>query len=217
MKAKGNHIGRLIVGCVLACCLTSKLHAQMPPLPPTDTNSVPTTNTVDWVALEAAQQTQFIAEYGPWYEQDASVLDDPTLVSQAFGGSPGTFLTSDQRFQVRQTLLQNMASASQAELDAELAGALNFAAANNIPTNYVDAVGTEASLVRIEDGQPVYIINHDLNQAKTIAANAVWTNGATGLDLNGEGTFMGMFDGGDVLTNHQEFNGGRVSNFDPTI
>ena len=39
MKATGKIIGRLIVGCSLACCLTLKIHAQIPPPPDGGTNS----------------------------------------------------------------------------------------------------------------------------------------------------------------------------------
>jgi hypothetical protein len=38
MKATGKIVGRLIVGCVLACFLTSNLHAQIPQFPSPDTN-----------------------------------------------------------------------------------------------------------------------------------------------------------------------------------
>jgi len=57
---------------------------------------------------------------------------------------------------------------------------------------------------------------HDLPQAQTMAVPALWTNGTTGLNLNGEGSLIGEFDGGNVLTNHQEL-GPRVANFDPAV
>jgi hypothetical protein len=66
MKATLRIIGRLIVGCVFACCLTSNLHAQVPPPPPVNTNAPPAgTNTIDWAAIEAAQQAQFAQDYLP--------------------------------------------------------------------------------------------------------------------------------------------------------
>ena len=217
MKDIKPFIGRLVLGCVFALGFVSTVQAQVP-LPDPGTNQPPpggSTNTIDPAALEAAQQAQFAADFGPWLQQDASVLDDPTL-AQSVGQSPATFLTAEQRFEFRQTQLEALAATNQEQLDAEQAEAQNYAASNNIPTNYVDAVGNTAILRRIEDGQPVYFITHDLAQANTLSVPAIWTNGATGLNLNGEGRWTGIFDVGDVLTTHQEF-GGRVSNDDPLL
>lgn len=195
--------------------------AQVPPFPAPgniDTNPPPTPEQIAAMqaAITAAQQAQFVAEFGPWIVQDASVLDDPGLISQALAGTPSRFPTANQRFQTRQSALQNIAFANQSKLDAEQAEVRSYAASHGIPTRIDDPVTGTAILRRIEGGVPSYIISHDMGQAQTIAVNAIWTHGSTGLNLNGEGTFMGVFDGGNVLTNHQEF-GTRVSNFDPTV
>ena len=68
-----------------------------------------------------------------------------------------------------------------------------------------------AVMVGVEHGLPVYLTTFNVEAADTIGTDELWTtnsaliNGLSGLNLNGEGTQLAMWDGGDVLTSHQEF------------
>lgn len=59
-------------------------------------------------------------------------------------------------------------------------------------------------------GKPKYYITHgsrpfNLDAANTTGTSSLWTGGALGLDLNGEGMRVGAWDGGAVRLTHQEF------------
>ncbi len=56
------------------------------------------------------------------------------------------------------------------------------------------------------DGRPMYYMTNNANAAATVSTNEVWAGGSAGLDLDGTGMIAGEWDGGDVLTTHQEFN-----------
>ena len=57
---------------------------------------------------------------------------------------------------------------------------------------------------------------HNINAARTVNTDDVWPGGSAGFSLSGSGTTtadLGIWDGGGVLTTHQEF-GGRVTQMD---
>ena len=57
----------------------------------------------------------------------------------------------------------------------------------------------------------------NLNAARSTNTDDIWVGGSTGLNLNGSGYLVGEWDGGGVLTTHQEFNNGtgtRVTQMD---
>jgi len=61
-----------------------------------------------------------------------------------------------------------------------------------------------------ENGRPMYYITNNLNAAASVSTNQLWPGGTTGLNLTGStitSGFLGEWDGGDVLTTHQELNG----------
>ncbi|MDP6668491.1 MAG: S8 family serine peptidase [Candidatus Krumholzibacteria bacterium] len=67
-----------------------------------------------------------------------------------------------------------------------------------------------------ERGFPLYQSITNLNAARTISTDEVWTGGATGLDLDGAtitGNHLGIWDAGGVRLTHTEFNG-RVVQID---
>ena len=70
---------------------------------------------------------------------------------------------------------------------------------------------TLAVMVGVEHGRPVYLTTFNVGAADTIAIDELWTtnsastNGLSGLNLNGEGTQLAMWDGGDILFTHREF------------
>lgn len=66
-------------------------------------------------------------------------------------------------------------------------------------------------LMRLENGRPVYYITTNVNAAISSAADKVRNTAPFSVD--GTGVTVGIWDGGDVLTTHQELTG-RVALFD---
>ena len=219
MKSRNQYIARLIASVVFAFSLTANVYADdLPGFPDPGTNQPPDeTNTVDWAAVEAAQQAQFTQDYLPWLQPDESSLYvEQGYVSEAVTPSGQSYFSPAEKEAVRVSNLQLIAVANQTQLDTEQSEIQSYLATNDIPLTLDSTNGSSATLRRIEDGSPVYFVLHDLAQAQTMAVPTLWTNGATGLNINGEGTLIGQFDGGNVLTNHQEFVL-RVSNWNPLL
>ncbi|MEA3504460.1 MAG: S8 family serine peptidase, partial [Bacteroidota bacterium] len=57
-----------------------------------------------------------------------------------------------------------------------------------------------------ESGQPIYYITTNADAAESVSTNELYTGGSLGLSLDGTDMTAGEWDGGDVLTTHQEFN-----------
>ncbi|OYU97244.1 MAG: hypothetical protein CFE21_02840 [Bacteroidetes bacterium B1(2017)] len=85
------------------------------------------------------------------------------------------------------------------------------AAALNYPARIELKNGVVREFVSISPtGMPIYIqTTNNVDAAKTISTNKVWPAGSLGLNLSGLGLTnrMGVWDGGAVLTGHQEFQG----------
>jgi hypothetical protein len=65
--------------------------------------------------------------------------------------------------------------------------------------------GGVMGLIGLQDGLPRYNISYNAGAADTISVDELWPGGSSGLSVTGSNTVMGMWDGGDVLTNHNEF------------
>ena len=69
-------------------------------------------------------------------------------------------------------------------------------------------------LSRIENGEPVFTKDDNVNAQQSISADEVKTGGTLGLTLTGAGQTLGIWEaGGAVRTTHQEF-GGRATQID---
>ncbi len=102
--------------------------------------------------------------------------------------------------------LLNFAAKSKAVSETQKAEAIQFAEDNNLPVRKVLDDGTEMEIMRIENGKPVYYVTHNADAAITTRTDKLWPGGALGLSLDGSGyTKLGEWDGGAVLTTHQEF------------
>lgn len=56
-------------------------------------------------------------------------------------------------------------------------------------------------------GHPTYYTTFNIDAARSISTNKVWSNGSLGLSLNGQGMTIGEWDGGGVATGHDEIEG----------
>ncbi|MHB2149696.1 S8 family serine peptidase [Calditrichota bacterium LG25] len=89
-----------------------------------------------------------------------------------------------------------------------------FARSNGLPIRQVFPDGTIIEIQRLERGIPIYYITENADAAITTRANTLWPGGSLGLSVTGSGySALGEWDGGAVLTTHQEF-GTRVTQKD---
>ncbi len=78
------------------------------------------------------------------------------------------------------------------------------------------STGRVAQLQRLAGRRPVYYITDNLNAARTVGTDRLWPAGDLGLALTGESVTVALWDGGGVLTSHQEF-GGRATRSDTSL
>lgn len=109
-------------------------------------------------------------------------------------------IVSEQSVSQRSTTIQ------QTPPDPEKQYAEEFAREKGIPVRVVYDDGTILEIRRISKlGQPEYYITHNLNAARTTSTDRLWQGGELGLDLDGDGIVVGVWDGGHVRTTHDEF------------
>ncbi|MFN8219689.1 MAG: S8 family serine peptidase [Fimbriimonadales bacterium] len=75
--------------------------------------------------------------------------------------------------------------------------------------------GNTLCLVRLSQSRPVFYLTTGIEAADTVSADEVWPGGSLGLNLNGAGVALALWDDGLVQTDHPEL-AGRVTNGDGT-
>ncbi|MBW8049415.1 MAG: S8 family serine peptidase [Cytophagales bacterium] len=70
--------------------------------------------------------------------------------------------------------------------------------------------GGSFEIIKITNGAPIYNITNNLNAAKTVSTNKVWTGGGAGLDLDGTQIYIGQWDGGHPNDNNPELSGNII-------
>ncbi|MDO8632170.1 MAG: S8 family serine peptidase, partial [Phycisphaerales bacterium] len=78
------------------------------------------------------------------------------------------------------------------------------------PIRKVTALGGIIELQKIVNGIPFYYVTYNRTAADTVSTDECWPGGSTNLSLTGAGVKLGIWDGGGVLTTHQEFGGRAV-------
>jgi len=102
-----------------------------------------------------------------------------------------------------------MANEMRFRMEAEKAEAIHTALQKGWVIQAELEGGGYMELMRLDaSGMPEYYITGNLNAARTSETDHLWTGGVSGLNLTGEGMLIGEWDGGGVLTTHQEFNNG---------
>ncbi|WP_299181918.1 S8 family serine peptidase [uncultured Chryseobacterium sp.] len=61
------------------------------------------------------------------------------------------------------------------------------------------------------DGSPIYMTTYNEGAAITARANRLYSGGSLGLNIQGQGMTVGVWDGGSVRSTHQEFMVGGIS------
>jgi len=70
-----------------------------------------------------------------------------------------------------------------------------------------DSSGVQIQSLGLYNGRPLLYVTHNIKAAATIGVNKLHSGGTTGLDLNGLGQLIGVWDAGNVLTSHRELVG----------
>lgn len=116
--------------------------------------------------------------------------------------------------------LQQLSMAFKKKSDENRKLAFSLAAKNNWATFTVENDGTIISLQGVDDlGMPLYLKTFNNTTASgTTKANSLYSGGSLGLSLNGSSNSLigkvGIWDGGSVYGDHQEFAGGRIEQKD---
>lgn len=118
-------------------------------------------------------------------------------------------IISSQMFAQRQTNVEALNELSEqfaAKWEIAHQKVLEYTQENNVDIIHETDDGRLVEMVDVRDGKPIYFVTDNLGAAKTTRVNELWVGGNTGLDYTGEGYFqLGEWDGGHVLTSHQEF------------
>jgi len=114
-----------------------------------------------------------------------------------------------------QSMLERRTEIAKMPADEEKKSAEKFAGTYNLPVRVRYRDGTVMEIMKIsKTGQPMYYKTFNLDAARTVSSDLVWEGGPAGLDLNGAGIVVGMWDEGVARASHNEF-GGRARVIDP--
>ena len=198
MKTANKTIGRLIVGCSFAYCLTSILHAQ-PFVPPanisTNTGSWTNTSSFDY----AAYYSNNLASVSEWLHDGINNPD----------GTPSASIQELMDLQANTTSSSAAFSWQQSARDE----AMTWATAKGIPIQLSIDGGLGAVLVSREGNVPNYMSACDMAAAITINTTNLWPGGVTGFNLTGTNTTISQWDEASPRLTHSELNG-RVTELD---
>ncbi len=107
--------------------------------------------------------------------------------------------------------LESFVGARQAVAEIERRATARRAAELGLPLRQELPDGTILELARFSpEGRPLYRITDNLNAARTVSTDDVWSGGSAGLALTGAGQPLAIWDGGSVRNTHQEL-AGRVT------
>jgi len=112
------------------------------------------------------------------------------------------------------TELQRLSESLRIQTEAKHAEAVKVAMQNGwiVKKSFEDGKGIELKELD-EKGRPVYYTTWNVNAAKTVATNKLWSGGDLGLSLSGSGMVLREWDEGKVLDTHQELSG-RITQVD---
>ena len=103
--------------------------------------------------------------------------------------------------------LDSLRVASETKFWLNKAKAIDFAREKLIPERFIDEKGNYNELMYIENSFPFYYTTHNAGSAITARVNRINSGGSAGLNLNGQGMILGIWDGGPVRGSHQDLQG----------
>ncbi len=115
---------------------------------------------------------------------------------------------SQERLLSDQSVLERKSGITTLPPDAARIEATEYARRSGLAERRVYTNGTILEIRRLSPtGRPIFNKTFNLNSAKSISTDKVWEGGASGLDLSGAGTVVGVWDGGKIRSTHVEFEG----------
>lgn len=115
---------------------------------------------------------------------------------------------------IQQSNLRSFAENKRIEWNQNKLKAEEFARQRGLAIRQTLSDGTIIEIIKIVNGVPRYYITENAGAAVTTRADQLWPGGSLGLSLTGSGyDRLGEWDGGGVLTTHQELVG-RVTQID---
>jgi len=123
---------------------------------------------------------------------------------------PDVFARQHETFAENPSRRAAAVQAAREQAQREKDEASQWAAIHGVPMRYDDGRHV-IELMAIRNGQPIYYSTRNHDAAISTAADQV--RNTTPFNADGTGLTIGVWDGGSVLTTHQEF-GGRVANVD---
>jgi alpha-tubulin suppressor-like RCC1 family protein len=124
--------------------------------------------------------------------------------------APGQFVLRPTE---RQLALNALADGYQTKQARQKAEAIVFALWNNLPIRQEYPGGGSKEIQAVVNGIPLYYRTFNLNSARTSGVPLCWPGGPLGLNLNGKGTSIGIWDESAVRGTHREL-AGRVTQRD---
>lgn len=127
----------------------------------------------------------------------------------AFGQSPEEVREIVQNYDLK--LLNEKEEYYRKQEEIEKKKAIAAAKINNWPITIVKEDGSIAELMKLTpDGYPIYYSTENVNAARSTRTNHLHSGGSLGLNLEGQGMTVRVWDGGRVRASHNAF-GGRVT------
>ncbi len=77
-------------------------------------------------------------------------------------------------------------------------------------SKWADSTGLETEILGLLGGRPLIYTTHNRRASATVKTTSLNTGGRTGLNLNGAGNVVALWDAGNVLTSHRELIGRAV-------
>lgn len=126
-----------------------------------------------------------------------------------------TFSAAAQTPEQRAEIVKNYDHAKIRAMEAEFAEkskmekaeALRLAEIHGWPVVIKEEDGTFMELKKVKDGKPAYVKTYNRGAAKTARVDKINTGGSAGLNLNGQGMIVGIWDGGRVKNTHLDLVG----------
>lgn len=159
----------------------------------------------DPIAAEAARVAQQAAQEAAWAANRKEIA--PWIV-QAVSAPNGNMLTADTVSAQSSNALELLSASIAFDDVAEKAGVSAFVQTNaiSLPQYWHDEDGKLHLIDRLDEiGNPLVKTTFNVESAVTVSADKTWPGGSTGFNLTGTNVTIGVWDGGDVLTNHNEF------------
>ncbi len=150
-----------------------------------------------------AERERYQKEFAPWVIQNIQASDGGMLTTEVLDKQRKDGLLALSTNIYNDSLVQHAAVANFVETNAI-----------GMPANWLDANGNPMLIDHLDDNGSAAIKGlFNLESAQTVSAQKLWPGGTSGFSINGTNVLMGEWDGGDVLTNHEEFaqNGSRVT------